>query len=380
MIQLLRHKVYQESIDNITQVLRSGWTGLGPKVEEFEKAVAKYLNTPYTIALNSGTAALQIALMSLHAPHGSFILTTPLTFISTNHSILQAGYYPIFCDVESDTGNIDPESIERFLKDSFIGSRVKGIMAVHYAGMPVDLDAIYELSTKYNIDVIEDAAHAFGAEYQNEKIGCLHSKLVCFSFHSVKPLAIGDGGLITTYDPAINEFARRMRWCGINKDTTNRTTQEGYKWDYDMELVGYKAHMNDIQAAIGLGQLQHYEEDKAYRQILVDKYRELLSNIEEVELLKIFENRKSSNHLMVIKAPAKMKTYIMDYLYRKDIHTGCHYRLSIDYPMYRKSETDAGCKNAREFFNSCISLPLHLDLTLEDVEMICNTIKEGIKS
>lgn len=374
-IQLFRHHVYPESIQNVTNVLQSGWTGLGPVTEQFEQEISKYLDAPYTIALNSGTGALLIAIACLGAPKGSSIITTPLTFISTNHCILHMGYRPIFADIEPETGNIDPESIERLLHLHTI----KAIMVVHYGGMPVNMDAIYEISNRYQIPVIEDAAHAFGAEYQGAKIGSKHSSLCCFSLHSVKPLAIGDGGLLTTNDPIIDKFARQLRWCGIDKSTSNRTDQAGYRWDYNVTMAGFKSHMNDIQAAIGLGQLKHYEEDRKYRQILVDKYRELLNNVSGIELLKTFPDRVSANHLFVVKVPTHKKSNIMDFLYNRNIQIGCHYRLSTDYEMYKKSETDSECKNAREFFERCISLPLHIDLTTEDITYIVDCIKEGIK-
>ena len=376
-IKLFHHHVYSESITNVTEVLNSGWTGLGPVTEQFEKAVSSYLDTPHVIALNSGTAALQIAIACLNAPKGSYIITTSLTFISTNHSILQAGYIPVFADIEPDTGNIDPKSVEKLLNDPFIAGRVKAIMVVHYGGLSVDMDAIYDLSNKYHIDIIEDAAHAFGAEYQGEKIGCEHSRLACFSLHSVKPLAIGDGGLLTTYDPNIDKLARQLRWFGIDKNTSERTSKEGYAWDYDIKLTGYKLHLNDIQAAIGLGQLKHYDNDKAYRQQLVNKYRELLASVSGIEMLKTFYDRISANHLFVIKVKERDK--LMEHLRSDGIESGVHYRPSTMYRMYKNAETDGGCKNAIDFFNRCISLPLHVELSLDDIEFICEKIKGGIR-
>ena len=285
MIQLFKHHVHQESIDNVVTALKSGWTGLGPRTEAFENKVKEYLDTPCAVALNSGTSALQLAMLLLNAPKGSYIITTPLTFISTNHCIVQAGSIPIFADIQPSTGNIDPMSIERLLKQPFVGSRVKGIVVVHYGGQPVDMDEVYDLSNKYNIDVVEDAAHAFGAEYQNSKIGCKHSKLVAFSFHSVKPFAIGDGGLITTYEPAFEPILKQLRWCGIDKSTSDRYTKTSYKWDYNISMVGFKYHMNDIQAAIGLGQLANFEADQVYKQTLVDLYRTQLQDIPQIEML-----------------------------------------------------------------------------------------------
>lgn len=377
MIQLFKHKVSQQSIDNVTNVLKSGWTGLGAMTESFEMQMKTYLDTPFVVGLNSGTAALQIALSCLSVPKGSYIITTPLTFISTNHCIKHAGYFPVFADIEPDTGNISIDSIKRLIEDKFIGPRVKGIMVVHYGGLPVDMDEIYDISNHYQIDVIEDAAHAFGSEYKENKIGCKYSRFVAFSFHSVKPLALGDGGALTTYDPTVDAVARQLRWCGIDKSTRDRFKAEGYRWDYDVKYTGFKCHMNDIMAAIGLGQLTTYPEEQKYRAQLVELYRELLED-SPVQLLRTFPDRVSSNHLFVILCNSREhRDTIVDYLFAKDIQTGVHYRLSTMYKMYKNAETDNGCPNAVTFFDKCITLPLHLDLTPEDIKTVCDAIKEA---
>lgn len=376
-IQLFRHHVYQGSGNNVIDVLQSGWTGLGPKVAEFEQKIAQYLDTPYVIGLNSGTAALELAMACLNANKGDYIITTPLTFVATNHTILRLGLYPVFADIEPDTGNIDVNSVSRLLDNPFIGKRTKALMVVHYGGMPVDMDAIYDLATTHHLDVIEDAAHAFGATYQENKIGCKYSRLVCFSLHSVKPLAIGDGGLLATYDPEINKRVRLLRWFGIDKTTSDRTSGEKYSWDYDVKALGGKYHMNDIQAAIGLGQFEHYEEDRIKRQTLVTQYRERLGNNEKLQLLKTYENRVSSNHLFVILCQnEEIKKSLMQYLMDNGIETGCHYRPNHLYKMYRHFETDDGCPNAINFFKRAISLPLHVDLDSTDIDYICDKIEE----
>ena len=381
MIQLNKPKIYQESIDNVSNVLRSGWTGLGAVVTEFEEAVKAYLDTPYAIATNSGTAALQLALTFLNkAQYGSYVITTPNTFISTNHSILHAGLLPVFADIELDTGNIDCKSIQKLLDDPFIKRRTRGIIAVHYGGQPVDMDQLYDIANNYNIDVIEDAAHAFGASYKNDKIGCKYSRLVAFSFHAVKPLSIGDGGLLTTNDSLVDTEARKLRWCGINKSTAERTGADGYKWDYDVEYAGFKSHMNNIQAAIGMGQLIYIDKDAKERQEMVDLYRSLLKDIPQITLLRAHEDRVSSNHLFVIRCENKDTKYkLMAYLSEHGIQTGCHYRPSHLYRLYSKYESDNGCPNAVRFFEEAISLPLHLELTKEDVMYVCEKTEDFFK-
>jgi len=377
MIQLFKHVVHPEAIQQVTETLQSGWTGIGPKVAEFEKTMREYLDTPHAIAFNSGTGALEAAVACLTAGRGDYIITTPLTFVATNHVILRAGLIPVFADVEFDTGNIDVKSVQKLLENSFIRPRTKAIMVVHYGGLPVDMDGIYDTANMHKMDVIEDAAHALGAKYKNMMIGTKYSRYVCFSFHSVKPFAIGDGGLLTTYAPEVDQAARLVRWFGIDKTTSDRFTKDGYKWDYNVRTLGYKTHMNDIQAAIGLGQFVHYQEDSAKRQAIVDRYRERLEPNDRLTITNIRPDRISANYLFVILCISKeIKEALMQFLYENEIQTGCHYRPNHLYKMYKNCETDDGCKNAMEFFEKAITLPLHTALSMDDVDYVCDKIEE----
>ena len=249
MIPLFRTHIYQESIDNVNAVLRSGWLGLGPKTEEFEKAFCGYIGCKYAIALNSCTAALQLAVELADLPKSSRVLTTPLTFVATNHVLLQYGLDPIFVDIDPLTGNMSLESIRRLLRLYGRGehntTRPRAIMAVHYGGHPIPIDFLYEIGKEFRLTIIEDAAHACGASYLGKKIGA-DSKFCCFSFHAVKNLAVGDGGMLCTNDEEIANKARKLRWFGIDKNSADRSNG-GYSWQYGVETLGYKLHMNDIQ-------------------------------------------------------------------------------------------------------------------------------------
>lgn len=376
MIKLFHHTVYPESIQYVADVLKSGWTGLGPKVEEFENALAEYLQTPFVIATNSGTSALEICLHCIQKNPKDYVITTPLTFISTVHSIVRNNMVPVFADIEPDTGNISVDSILKLLKSSmFIRERVKAILVVHYGGLPVDMDAVYEISSEYSIPIIEDAAHAFGAKYGDDRIGTKYSQYVAFSFHSVKPLAIGDGGAIATNSERVAQVAKQLRWCGIDKSTHERTSGGTYSWDYSVKSIGLKAYMNSIQAAIGLGQLQHAEDDARLRQRFVDIYRERLSTCNGISLLATREHRTSSNHLFVILCNnPDDKPKLMAFLQENGIQTGCHYRPAHTYPMYRAAISDDGCKNSIDFFTRAISLPMHVSLSEQDITDICDKI------
>ena len=229
----------------VAETLRSGWITLGPKTEEFENAFAKYVGAKHAVALNSATSALHLALIVSGVKKGDEVITTPVTFASSAEVILQAGAKPVFADIDPRTLNIDHFSIKKK-----ITKKTKAIIVVHYGGQPCEMDAINKLANKHHIAVIEDAAHAAGSSYKGKKIG--NSKnLTTFSFHAVKNLATGDGGMITTPDADVDKRLRSLRWMGINKSTSERETEGGYRWDYDISIEGgFKYHMNDINKLV----------------------------------------------------------------------------------------------------------------------------------
>ncbi len=386
-IQLFKCKIHEESIENVNKVLRSGWTALGPTVAKFEEEFAKYVNAPYAVAFNSCTEALRASVVLANLPKDSYVISTPLTFVSTNHAILYAGLQPVFADIDFFTGNISADSISDILSnDEDIGPKVSAIMVVHYGGSPVDLDMIYNLAETYGIPIIEDAAHACGAEYRGNKIGCHWSTYTNFSFHAVKNMPTGDGGMLTTNDQEIAERAKQLRWLGINKSTADRTSGTLYSWKYDCNVLGFKSGMNDITAAIGLGQLKYIDEDNAYRGKLVELYETSLRGANErlgfeyvSPLLRLFDT-KSSHHLMAVTFKnSKYRDKVMIKLKENDIQFGMHYTPNYMYPMYWSCYKEDGCKNVESFYRRALTLPLHLELEEEDVIKICNVIENTAK-
>lgn len=237
--QVFKPKLNEKSIQNAVEVLTSGWIGLGPKTEEFETKFAEYVGAKHCIGLNSCTSALHLALEILDLKPGDEVISTPLTFVSTNHAILYAGCRPVFADVDAKTGCLDPYDVEKR-----ITAKTKAIIVVHYGGCPADLDKFYEISRVYNIPLIEDCAHACGASYKGKRIGG-PGLLQCFSFHAVKNLSMGDGGAITTNNTVYADKLKKLRWLGINKSTFNRTVNpddqpDRYLWAYDVDEIGYK--------------------------------------------------------------------------------------------------------------------------------------------
>jgi perosamine synthetase len=373
-IPLFRTKIYQESIDNVVATLQSGWLGLGPRVEEFEKAFCNYIGCKYAVAVNSGTAALQLAMELLDLPRGSRMISTPLTFVATNHEIIRRGVDPVFADTDMTTGNADLDSIRRLCRLYGVGehntNRPRAIMVVHYGGTPIPIDFLYEIGEEYRVPIVEDCAHACGSFYRGEMVG-QRARLACFSFHAVKSLVTGDGGMLTTNDEELAERARKLRWFGINKSTADRS-KNGYGWEYTVEELGYKLHMNDINASIGLGQLKHLDEDISQRHRFFTWYRG-----EGLNPLYESPHAQSTHHLIVILAKdAETKKKIVDHLAKNDIQTGCHYLPNYYYKMYKECIKENNCRRVEEFYSRCITLPNYIGMTREDVRLIGEKIRE----
>lgn len=367
-IGLFKPRIREEAIAAVGEVLRSGWIGLGPKTAEFEKKFASYVASPYCVGVNSCTAALHLALKILDIPADKEVITTPVTFVSTNHVILYESLKPVFADVEPLTGNLGVKSVEeRITPDT------GAIVVMHYGGYPCDLDAFYALGKKHNIPIIEDCAHACGAEYKGQKIGGC-GDIHAFSFHAVKNMPMGDGGALTVNREEYDQRLRRLRWMGIDKDTFVRSeeaTQKTYQWDYNVCEIGYKYHMTDIEAAIGLVQLDYLEQDNNRRREIADIYTSELSGVAGVELFEYQPERKSSRHLFCILA--ENRDGLVDKLRENGVGVGVHYRRNDIYPMYEKCELP----NAEYFTSRVMSLPLHLYLSDEEVDYVCRLIREG---
>lgn len=356
-----------EEVKAVEEVLKSGWIGLGPKTKEFEEKFARYVGIKYAIGVNSCTAALHLALKVMGVEGGE-VITTPMTFISTNHTILYNKATPIFADVEKDTLNIRVDEIEKL-----ITSNTKAILVVHYGGHPCDMDSILEIARSKNVKVIEDAAHACGSEYKGRKIGSL-SDATCFSFHAVKNLATGDGGMITVHNKEVAERLRKLYWLGISRGTWDRSKERAYKWEYNVEEIGYKYHMNDIIAAIGLVQLAKLEAANERRREIVKKYNKAFSDIDWLEIPIEKEYAKSAHHNYVIKVLNRKRDKLITYLAENDITASVHYipnhLYEIYKPYYKKLPV------VESVWKKIITLPLFPGMKDKQVEFIIDKIKE----
>ncbi len=372
MIPVFRPSYGIKEFEAVKKVMASGWVGLGPKTKEFEDAFAKYIGTKYAVALNSCTAALHLALKVMDV-EGGRVLTTPITFVSTNHAILYNNAKPVFCDIEPDTLNIDVKEIEKNItKDT------KAIITVHYGGHACDMDPIRRIPKTKNVRIIEDAAHACGGEYKGRKIGTL-GDISCFSFHAVKNLATGEGGMITTNDKKIYERLKKLRWLGISKGTWDREESEShmkkYSWYYDVKEVGFKYHMNDIPAAIGIVQLRKLGKMNDRRRELSFRYNDLLKDIGSIETPVVKKYTKSAHHNYVIKTDDR--NGLNAYLQENGISTGVHYIPNHHYRMYKKFK--ANCPVADKIWERLLTLPLYPDLSFKEQDAIVRHIKEFFK-
>ena len=354
----------------VREVLLSGWVGLGPKTEEFETRFAHYIGVPHAVAVNSATAALHLALKVLDVSGGE-VITTSMTFVSTNHAILYNDATPVFADIEPDTLNLDVRSIERALTH-----RTKAIVVVHYGGHACEMDSILSLARKHGIPVVEDVAHGCGGLYKTQKLGALGS-LGCFSFHAVKNLATGDGGMITTQDASVAARLRRLRWCGIDKDTWDRAaTGPHYSWYYTVNELGYKYHMNDIAAAIGIVQLQKLDASNLKRRQIAQYYNSRFRALDLIDTPVEKDYATSAFHNYVVKSPSRDR--LIDLLRQRRISAGVHYIPNHHYPLFSAFRADVPVTES--IWPRLVTLPLYPGMSDADVERVVDAVVDFARS
>lgn len=368
-IPVLKPSITDAEIQAVSEVLLSGWLGLGPKTAEFEREFARTMDVKFCVGLNSGTAALHLALAVLDLKPEDEVIVTPLTFVSTVHAILYCGAKPVFADILPDTLNIDPNDVA-----AKITPKSRAILAVDMAGHPADLDELLALAKNNGLTLIEDAAHACGASYKEKPVGSL-APLTCFSFHAVKNLTCGEGGAITCNLDWQDKWFREMRWLGISKDTWSRSdpADSSYKWQYWVNRIGFKCHLNDIAAAIGLVQLKRLETMNKIRRNLVNVYNESFKSLEWLLTPPERPYVKSAWHLYQIRmADAKLRDSFINRLISQDISPGVHYIPSFLHPCYRRVK--AICPVADAVWKTLVTLPLYPDLSQADQTRVIETV------
>ncbi len=370
-IPLFKPSMNNEEVNAVTKVLKSGWIGLGPKTEEFEKKFAEYIGVKHAIALNSCTSALHLALKVTGIQRGDEVITTPITFASTSEAVAYNGAIPVYADVESETLNINPKDIVKK-----ITRKTRAILPVHYGGHPCDMDEINSIAAKHNLIVIEDAAHACGAEYKGRKIGNSEN-MACFSFHAVKNLAMGDGGMITTNNDEIAKRLRRLRWMGIDKSTYDRDHTK-YLWDYRIVEQGYKSHMNDLNASIGIVQLKKLDGANKKREEITKAYNKAFKNIRRISPPVIKKDVKKSYHNYSMRVEGVDREELIKHLNERGISAGVHYKPTYLHPRYaslNKHDTPI----ADSIWKKIVLLPVYPDMKKADIRRVIREVTEFFK-
>lgn len=371
-IQVLKPKFdVEECLKHIRECLEKGWTGMGFKTVEFENMWKEYTGCKNAYFLNSATAALNLAFDILKTEEGwnseTEVISTPLTFVSTNHAILKAGLKAVFADVD-DTLCLDPESVKKH-----ITPKTKAVCFVAFGGNTGKYKEIVKICKENNLKLILDAAHMAGTRLDG-KIPGDEADCVCWSYQAVKNLPTGDSGMICFKKDEYDVLARQRAWLGINKDTYARVSANGsYKWKYDVQYLGNKYNGNAIMASIAIAQLPHLDEDNAYRRQIASWYRENLSSVKDkLKFIEVPEDCLCSQHIFQIVVDNRDD--LLAFLNEHDIYPGVHYITNTNYPMYAYA---AGtCPKADYYSDHVLSLPIHLEVTKEDVKTISDLIKE----
>lgn len=389
MIPYGRHHIDQDDIDAVVDVLRNGALTQGPVVEAFERAIAEYVGAEYAVAVSSATAGLHLAALVAGVGPGAGLITTPITFVASANAALYAGGDPQFADIDPTTLNLSPDSLKEALTRH---PDTRAIIPVHFGGLPCDMVRIEEVASRAGAVVIEDAAHALGATYADgRRVGCCaNSLMTVFSFHPVKLIAAGEGGLITTNDPGVYRRLLRLRSHGINKATDPLIRTElamtgatANPWYYEMQELGYHYRITDIQCALALSQLKKLERFIERRRELARFYDSEFAGCKNLQPAQPIGRENSSHHLYVVRIDFEnagtSRADLMLELRSRGVGTQVHYIPVTDQPVYERR----GCRTAdfpaaAAYYEQALSIPLYFGLTDEQQSMVIQTLRESV--
>jgi dTDP-4-amino-4,6-dideoxygalactose transaminase len=370
--------IEDDEINEVVDSLKSGWITTGPKVKRFEEAFKSYVGAPYAVPLSSATAGLHLAVLSLGLTPTDEVITTPMTFAATVSMIVRGGAKPVLADIDPDTLNIDTEMIR-----GKITERTRAIVPVHFAGQPCDMDAIRTLADEFDLRVIEDAAHAVGSEYKGQRIGSLDT-LSVFSFHPIKNITTGEGGMVCTRDEALAEEISLMKFHGMSREAWKRYESSGTP-NYDIMLPGFKYNMMDIQAALGIHQLRKLDAFIARRTEIARFYNAAFVDVEEVRtpVLVPYEHRHAWHlytPLILVEKLAIDRDRFMEELKMENIGTGLHFKAVHHHPYFRQTLNIAPGELANADYASdrIMSLPLFPRMSTDDARDVVAAVKNVI--
>lgn len=370
-----RQYVDDEDIEEVVKVLKSDFLTTGPVITEFEKKVADYVGAKYAVAVSNGTAALHAACYAANIKEGDEVITTPITFAASSNCVLYCGAVPVFADIDPKTYNIDPEDIERKITD-----RTKAIIAVHFTGQPCEMERIHEIADRHGLIVIEDAAHALGAIYEGKKVGSL-SEMTTFSFHPVKHITTGEGGMILTNQRELYERLKLFRAHGITREEQLLRKNDG-PWYYEQLELGYNYRITDIQCALGISQMKKLPYFLKRRKEIAKKYQEAFADCKNIQLPYQKPGCENAWHLYIIRVKGGKRKEVFGQLREAGIGVNVHYIPVYKHPYYQEHGYEGiRCPNAEQYYEEAISLPIYPALkeaeqqyVIEKIQKICKTL------
>ena len=391
MIPYGKQFIDENDIEEVIRVLKSDYLTQGPAIEEFEKDICKYVGSKYAVAVSSGTAALHLCGIIAELSPDNSLVTSPITFVASANMALYRSSNVVFCDIERDTANINPYKLEKLL---YADKKIKAVVPVHFAGSVCNMEKISSLCRKFNVSLIEDAAHALGAQYEDGGMvgSCKYSDMTIFSFHPVKSITAGEGGVITTNSEEIYRRLLRLRSHGITKlDDTFINRKYAYSgempnpWYYELQEIGYHYRFTDIQAALAKSQLKKLNNFVAERAKKVEEYDNAFLEVEEIELIQKNHRKISSHHLYPILIDFNSlsidRGQFMNILKNKGIGTQVHYIPVHIQPLYSNmGYQSSDYPEAMYYYERCLSIPLYYSLSSQDQKFVIESIKDIIKS
>lgn len=374
-VPFFRPSIGEAEIEAVTDSLRSGWLTTGPKTKAFEKAFECYVGDGVTaLAVNSATAALHLGLEALGIDQGDEVILPTLTFTATAEVVRYLGGIPIFVDINEETLCLDLDQVE-----AAITSRTKAIMPVHFAGRSCDMTLLRRIADTHGLFVMDDAAHALPTMHGNLPIGRAGADVTAFSFYANKTMTTGEGGMLVTRDPKIAERARTMRLHGIDRDVFNRFTKTGASWIYDVIAPGFKYNLTDMAAALGLVQLGRCDEFAKARQALVSRYDEAFDDLPLILPPGPAKGDTHSWHLYIVQMEKHSlvdRDYFIEALTEAEIGTSVHYRPLHQMTFWKSFSNDRSFPKADQYFERCVSLPLFMDMRVEEQDHVIATVRK----
>jgi perosamine synthetase len=364
MIKVAKACVGEDEISAIRGVFEAGWIGMGNHTLQFEDSIKDFLGATNVICVNTGTSALHLAMLGAGIGPGDEVIVPSLTYVASFQAVSATGARPIPCESDPKTLLIDLDDAEKR-----ITSRTKAVMPVHYCGQPCDMDRLLTWREKYGVRIIEDAAHAIGSRYHGRKIGSF-GDITCFSFDPIKVITCGDGGAIVTSDPELAEKLRNTRLLGVDRESEFRYRNER-KWFYDVPVVGFRYHMTNINAAIGLTQLKSIEQFIARRQDICRSYDAVFGTLPRLQILEV-DYDATAPFMYIVRVPADEREDFMSHLRERDVETGIHYLPNHWHSLYRNGHS---LPVADQLGREIVTLPLHYGLSDAEVEAVIDAVR-----